>query len=118
MRKTIQNNNHYEFVTKDMMFVTPVIRSIKDVMIERMKVAHWFEPNDEKADVLTGSCSLFKSSIKIVGQNLVIAEPKELPVNLHLQDMIDVYNTLTAEDVIKMYNDSKKKPSRRKQQSL
>jgi hypothetical protein len=107
------NPNHYELLAKDILFVTPIVRSIKDVMIERMKVAQWFEPDEEKAQVLTGSCAIFKSSLKIEGQQLVVSEPKrKLPPVLHLQDMIDVYNYLTAEDVLKMYTDEKK-PKRR-----
>lgn len=99
---------------KDIMFVTPVVRSIKDVMIERMKVAQWFEPNEEKAQVLTGSCAIFKSSLRIEGQNLIVSEPKKkIPPVFHLQDMIDIYNNITAEDVLKMYKKKKNEHSRR-----
>lgn len=110
MRKTTAPN-YYEMLPKDIMFVTPVVRSIKEVMVERMKVAQWFEPDEEKAQVLTGSCAIFKSSLRIEGQYLVVNEPiKKIPPVLHLQDMIDIYNHLTAEDVLKMY----KKPKRKK----
>jgi len=111
MRK---NLNHYELLPTDVLFVTPIVRSIKDVMKERMKVAQWFEPNEEKAQVLTGSCAVFKSSLKIDGSRLTVGEKKlDVDPNLHLQDMIDVYNNLTAEDVLKMYSSNSEKKARR-----
>ena len=100
--KKRSSKNYYELLFSDVMFVTPIVRSVKDVMIERMKVARWFEPDEEKAQVLSGSCALFKSSLKIEDEKLIFGEQK-LPANLKLQDMIDVYNDITAEDVLKMY---------------
>jgi len=110
------SKNYYELLFSDVLFVTPIVRSVKDVMIERMKVAQWFEPNEEKAQVLSGSCALFKSSLKIENEKLIFGEQK-LPPSLKLQDMIDVYNDITAEAVLKMYVEDTK-PKRKNSRNV
>lgn len=105
------NNDLYEILPDGTLFLTHHIRSMMEVLQERTKVAIWFCPDTSKAKILTGSCTIFKNSLSLQKNRLILEDVKDLPVSVKLQDMIDVYNNLTAEEVIENYKKNLKKRS-------
>jgi hypothetical protein len=98
---------HYEILPDGTLFVLPIRRSMAEVMQERAKVAVWFstDPDPEKIEILGGTCSIIKASISVKNNKAVINIPENIPPNIRLQDMIDVDNFLTAEQVIAAYKE-------------
>lgn len=107
--KSMKENsfNHYQLLPDGSLFVVPVQRSIMEVLYERTKVAKWFQPDEDRAKVLGGSCPIFLSSLSMKKGSMIYDEPCDLEVNLRLQDMIDVYNDVTAQQVIELYKRSR-----------
>jgi len=97
------NYLHYELLPNGTLFVMPLKRSFEEVIEERAKVARWFDPNTDK--VLSGSCALSLASLKFEGNNIISVEPDVSEV-IRMQDVIDVYNNVTAEQVIEAFKKS------------
>lgn len=92
--------SHYELLPDGTLFMMPVKRSFEKVLDERSKVARWFDPNTDK--VLSGSCTLSLASLRFDDNKMSFVK-SEVSEVLEMQDIIDVYNNITAEQVIEAY---------------
>ncbi len=92
---------YYEPGPNDTMFVVPMIRSLREVIFERELIAEHFKDSL----VLGGTCDLFKTQIHLEEQGIQFSE-LETPVSLELQEMVDVYNKITAKEIIKKYKEA------------
>lgn len=84
---------HYEILDDGNLLMIPMVRSMRDVLLERTKVAQWFSKSDD-AKVLMGSIPLGSVPLEEIDNN---------PTSLLLQEKIDVFNEITAEEVIADY---------------
>ena len=97
---------HYELLPDGTLFVIPIRRSLAEVMQERAKVAVWFSTDPKEAEVLNGVCTIVKASIALKKNMMTFEFPTDLPANIECQDKIDVFNNLTADQVIADYRKS------------
>jgi hypothetical protein len=99
--------SYFEFLPNGILMIVPAERSIREVLEERAKIAQWVcGGNEAEAKILVGTCSVTKASMSFKKKKMIYEEPAEIPLSVKLQDMIDVYNTLTAEQVISAYKKS------------
>jgi len=106
-------NNYYEIAPDGSLLVVPIVRSLKEVIHEREIVAKYFE-SPGPIHVLSGVCDLFKAELMFESKGISFIDLKT-PVSLELQHKIDIYNTITAEQVIDVYElEQKKRENKRR----
>jgi len=109
-RESLQNN-HYEIAPDGSLLIVPIVRSLPEVIHEREIVARYFGGGTMK--VLAGICDLFKAELVFENKGVSLVD-LETPVNLQLQNKIDIYNTITAEQIIDTYKLEQKKKEDKK----
>jgi len=99
----ITNNIYFELMPNDNLFMVPICRPLFKVIEERTKVATYVSSQTGcKIEVLSGICDITKADIKFNKKDIMMEKTK-FPVHLRLQDQIDIYNDITAEQVIIAY---------------
>lgn len=113
-REPLQNN-HYEIAPDGSLLIVPIVRPLPEVIHEREIVAKYFGGGTMK--VIAGICDLFKAEL-IFGDKGVSLADLEISINLQLQNKIDIYNTITAEQIINTYKLEQKKKEDRKSRKV
>lgn len=109
LERRATQNNYYEMTPDGQMLVVPIVRSLQEVLIEREKVANYFNSQQ----ILAGVVDLFKAQITIESKGYSFNDFKA-PLHLELQHQIDVYNHVTGEEVIDAYKEDKKKRDKKR----
>jgi len=109
-------SNYYEIAPNGSLLVVPIIRPLREVIHEREIVAKYFSRNGP-IQVLAGVCDLLKAELIFEGKKILLANLKT-PISLELQNKIDVYNTVTAKQIINAYKLEQKKKIDKRQSAM
>jgi hypothetical protein len=92
--------NYYEMMPNKNLFLVPVKRSLTEVIEERTKLVSYISLRTGcKIEVLAGVCDITKAGL-MFNNGLSMSMADSIPIHLRLQDQIDVWNEITAEQVI------------------
>ena len=105
--KKLFSDDYYEITPDGSLLLVPVVRSFIEVVKEREKVARYFEGGNE-VKVLYGICDLLKMQLVLDKMGASHME-NSISTSLKLQGQIDVYNHITADQMIKSYEASSSK---------
>lgn len=116
-RQSLQQNYYEMAPDGESMLVVPIVRSLSEVIFEREIVAEYFAGGGAQK-ILAGVCDLFKAQLIFEDQGIRFEELKT-PISLELQHKIDIYNNVTAEQVIGEYKSEQKiKEDRRRRREI
>lgn len=102
--KKLMADSYFELTPDGSLFLVPIVRSMFEVLRERELVAKYFEGGHELR-ILSGICDLIKAQIMLESRGLIYND-SHVSLSLQMQNKIDVYNHVTAEQVIKNYEAS------------
>lgn len=110
-------NNYYENVPDGSLLMVPIVRSLAEVISEREVVAEYFAFGNEPIKILSGVCDLFKAQLIFEDRGMAFHEMK-VPLSMELQHMIDIYNHVTAADVIAQYEKQQLEKEKKRQRRM
>jgi hypothetical protein len=97
----VTNSYYFERMPNGNMFMAPIVRPLQEVISERTQVAEFFRQGPN-AEVLAGVCDLIKADMVFKNKKIIMKNMK-VSTSLEMQHKIDIYNTITAKELIEEY---------------